>query len=62
MGIATDGAKVKDVIVIAKRSKYPLLMRRGSSGRFRFLGQGYVDGIMYGEALQESSFGKIEIK
>jgi hypothetical protein len=62
MGIATQGAKLKDVVVIVKGKEYPILMRRGSSRRVRFLGQAYVDCIMYGEALQENSFGNIEIE
>ncbi|KAJ4293325.1 hypothetical protein N0V90_008607 [Kalmusia sp. IMI 367209] len=62
MGIATNMIERGDAIMIVKGSEYPLVMRKGSEGRWKLLGQAYVEDIMYGEALEGNAIGNIEIE
>ena len=62
MGIASQGTREGDNIVVVKNVHYPFLMRKLPSGRYRYLSLAYIDGIMQGESVNQISFSRIEIE
>lgn len=51
MGLCPDLSRKKDLVVILHGVPTPLVLRRLKNGTFRIIGQLYVHGIMYGEAM-----------
>lgn len=52
MGLGPRSLRPKDVIVVLFGGKLPYILRPIEHGRFRFVGEAYVHGIMEGEALK----------
>jgi hypothetical protein len=55
MGLAVRGVANGDLVVIAKDSNVPLVVRRHEIYGFAFIGEAYVHGIMDGEAVAQAS-------
>ncbi|KAH8601549.1 heterokaryon incompatibility protein-domain-containing protein [Bisporella sp. PMI_857] len=56
VGLGPARSEAGDVIAIFKGAKFPYVLRRHSvEGRWRFMGEAYVHGIMYGELFGERS-------
>jgi hypothetical protein len=52
VGIAPEAVRVGDLVCLILGGQVPLLLRRdGEDGQFRFIGEGYIHGIMDGEAV-----------
>lgn len=55
MGVGVRGAKKGDIVMIARGSQVPYVVRRVGNGTFRFVGEAYVHGVMDGEAVDEAA-------
>ncbi|OCK74923.1 HET-domain-containing protein [Lepidopterella palustris CBS 459.81] len=58
VGLAASGAEVGDQVVLARGCRVPLVLRRrgekdGDGEGWRFVGDAYVHGMMYGECFEE---------
>lgn len=62
VGIAAGGTVVRDAVVVVKDYEYPLMMREGSEGCWKLVGQAYVEGVMYGEVLGGRTFEDVDIE
>jgi hypothetical protein len=51
LGIGPLEVKIGDKVWILAGAKTPLVLRDGSPGRKKLLGEAYVYGLMYGEVL-----------
>lgn len=49
VGLAPDHAKVGDVLAIFLGGSFPYVVRGNGDGTYKFIGDAYVHGIMYGE-------------
>jgi hypothetical protein len=57
-GMATEGAMVGDVICVLAGCNFPVLLRETEKrGRFRLIGECYLDGIMHGEMIDLDTDG-----
>lgn len=52
MCLVPDEAEIDDIIALLDGCQVPFLLRQ-SRGKFRLIGDCYVHGIMYGEALKD---------
>jgi hypothetical protein len=52
VGLAPAHVEKGDLIVIFFGGKFPYIIRRNNDGRFAFIGEAYVHGIMYGEFME----------
>jgi hypothetical protein len=52
VGLAPDHVQEGDLIVIFFGGKFPYIIRKTDDGRFIFIGEAYVHGIMYGEFIE----------
>ncbi len=50
LGMGHSTLKVDDQVWLLAGSKSPVLLRPTGKGRFEFIGEAYVDGLMFGEA------------
>ncbi|PVH86383.1 HET-domain-containing protein [Cadophora sp. DSE1049] len=63
VGLAPAGAEIDDVVCILLGCRYPVILRRRSDGDgYVCVGEAYVDGFMYGEAMRGSSGGVEEMR
>jgi hypothetical protein len=64
VGLGPISTQTGDLICILAGAKFPYILRKCSRtcGSFELVGEGYVHGIMYGEAMQQSaSWTEIEL-
>ncbi|KAK8108448.1 hypothetical protein PG984_014249 [Apiospora sp. TS-2023a] len=61
MGVGPDNLTKGAVVCIIQNLDFPVLLDRGSEGRYRLIGVCYVSGIMHGEALEGREFTRVEI-
>lgn len=54
MGTAVRGVQKDDVVIIARGSEVPYVVRRQADGTCRFVGEAYLHGVMDGEAVVEA--------
>jgi hypothetical protein len=54
LALVAPGAREGDAIGIIQGGKTPLIMRPNTTGTWQVLGDGYVHGIMHGEAWDDS--------
>lgn len=52
LGIGPDTTELGDIICIFHGARVPFLLRRQRDGRFRLIGEAYVDGIMDGQVTE----------
>lgn len=58
MGLGSGFITVGDVVVVTPGCSTPIVLRpEGRSGEYRFVGDAYVDGYMYGRAVQKLDAG-----
>ena len=62
LGLAPRAVKVGDVVVLLRGSKTPCLLRTLENGKWRVIGQCYLDGWMYGEIPEGRKMGNSEEK
>jgi hypothetical protein len=74
IGLALEGARVGDEIWLAKGARVPVVLRpegekkrlgaeveEGGLGPYRFVGDAYVHGVMYGECFEPERCGQVSI-
>ena len=49
VGLVPNHSKVVDVLIIFRGGKFPSVVRGNGDGTYRFIGDAYVHGIMYGQ-------------
>jgi hypothetical protein len=54
VGLVPDHAKVRDVLAIFTSGKFPYVVRGNGDGTYKFIGDAYMDGIMYGGSRRTS--------
>jgi len=54
VGLAPDHTEVGDMIVIFLGGKFPYVVRGNGDGTYRFIGEAYIHGIMYGEFMENA--------
>jgi hypothetical protein len=72
--LALEGARVGDEIWLAKGARVPVVLRpegekkrlgaeveEGGLGPYRFVGDAYVHGVMYGECFEPERCGQVSI-
>lgn len=63
VGLAPAAAEVGDVVCILLGCRYPVILRNKShEGRYKCIGEAYVDGYMYGEAMSGLDDGTEEVR
>lgn len=62
LGVGSHTVRKGDCVFVLKGFDYPVLLRESGNGRYTVLGEIYVRGIMFGEALEGKVFGRIEIE
>jgi hypothetical protein len=63
LGLAPSETRTGDAVIVLQGARAPFIFREDRSGRFENIGQAYVRGIMFGEALlnMEFSFESLEV-
>lgn len=61
VGMGTGFMAPGDIVVVPLGCHSPIVLRPESRGEYRFVGDVYVDGYMYGEAVNEWKEGKKEL-
>lgn len=59
--LSSEHVKRGDVVALIRGTQVPFILRRQIGGAFRLVSEAYVDGIMDGEAAENSKFGVIEL-
>ncbi|KAI0449742.1 heterokaryon incompatibility protein-domain-containing protein [Xylaria acuta] len=62
LGQVPIGSEPGDRICILVGGETPYVIRPTGQGRYRLIGEAYVDGVMHGEALEESKYQDEEIQ
>jgi hypothetical protein len=60
-----ENAEIGDRVVLVKGGRQPLVLRRdgsGGQGRYRFVGEAYLHGLMDGERFEESKCVEMRIR
>ena len=60
-----ENAEIGDRVVLVKGGRQPLVLRRdgsGGQGRYRFVGEAYVHGLMDGERFEEAKCAEMRIR
>lgn len=61
VGLSTEHVQRGDTIAILKGAQVPFILRAHGEGTYRLIGEAYIDGIMDGEAVHETTWQPIEI-
>jgi hypothetical protein len=56
IGLAPMAAQVGDILVVLNGCSVPVVFRPGIDGRFQFVGECYIHGMMDGEAVENLGF------
>lgn len=57
LGLALSLSVVGDIVALVRGGRAPFIMRRcGLSRRYKIVGQAYIRGVMFGEALERQDF------
>ncbi|KAH6703073.1 putative heterokaryon incompatibility protein 6, OR allele, partial [Leptodontidium sp. MPI-SDFR-AT-0119] len=59
--LSSEYVKQGDVVALIKGSQVPFILRRESDGQYQLIGEAYVDGIMDGEAMENSEWCDVNI-
>ena len=59
--LSSKHVKPGDVIALIKGTQVPFILRCRTGGAYQLVSEAYVDGIMDGEAAENSKFGDIEL-
>ncbi|CAG9981192.1 unnamed protein product [Clonostachys byssicola] len=59
--LSYDSVRKGDMIALIKGTQVPFVLRRQDEKSYLLIGEAYVDGIMDGEAVENSSFGDIHL-
>jgi hypothetical protein len=62
IGLGPEWTKVGDSICFIPGNETPLLLRRVDDGRYSFVGECYVHGLMDGEVWEHERSGPIELQ
>jgi len=62
VGLAPQGTRVGDEIWIFVGATTPFVIRRIDGGAYKFIGNGYVHGIMKGELMEDLEKGRYELR
>jgi hypothetical protein len=58
LGLAPSVTDVGDGVAVLKGARAPFILRRCGNRRFKIIGQAYIRGVMFGEALGSEEFKK----
>ncbi|KAI0534298.1 HET-domain-containing protein [Xylaria digitata] len=61
LGLGYDNIKAGDVVAILRGAQVPYILRMQRTGKYNFITESYVDGIMDGETLQGATFTWLDI-
>ena len=59
--LGPEYAERGDFIALIKGSQVPFILRRQSDGQYQLIGEAYVDGIMDGEAMENSKWCEVNL-
>ncbi|KAJ9652746.1 hypothetical protein H2198_008018 [Neophaeococcomyces mojaviensis] len=59
--LSSEHVKKGDVVALIKGTQVPFILRRRTSGVYQLVSEAYVDGIMDGEAAEDTKFAPIEL-
>lgn len=59
--VSSEHVKQGDVIALIKGTQVPFILRRQTGGVYQLVSEAYVDGIMNGEAAEDTKFATIEL-
>ena len=59
--VSSEHVKRGDFIALVKGTQVPLILRRQTRGVYQLVSEAYVDGIMDGEAADDTEFATIEL-
>lgn len=62
MGIGTGFLSHRDIVCVPLGCSTPVILREQINGEYRFVGDAYVDGYMYGRAVDELGDGRRELR
>jgi hypothetical protein len=62
IGLVSGNVRQGDEVWLLEGSKVPLVIRKQTEGRGRFIGDGYIHGIMYGEAFKAGDCGDLMLE
>jgi len=57
--LGPEYAKRGDFIALLKGAQVPFILRHQSDGQYQLIGEAYVDGIMDGEAMENSKWSEV---
>ncbi|MCJ1447425.1 MAG: hypothetical protein MMC23_007936 [Stictis urceolatum] len=56
LGLGPSCVQIDDILVLVLGADMPYILREGEDGKYRLVGECYVDGIMDGQALDDATF------
>ncbi|KAL3417252.1 Heterokaryon incompatibility protein 6, OR allele 5 [Phlyctema vagabunda] len=59
--LGPEYAEAGDFVALIKGTQVPFILRRQSDGQYRLIGEAYVDGIMDGEAMENSKWRDVNL-
>jgi hypothetical protein len=60
--VSSEHVKPRDVVALVKGLQVPLILRRqNNTGKYELISEAYVDGIMDGEAADDTKFASVEL-
>lgn len=62
MGMGTGFLRNGDIVCVPLGCSTPVILREERNGEYRFIGDAYVDGYMYGRAVDELGDGRRELR
>lgn len=62
MGMGTGFMQHGDIVCVPLGCSTPVILRKQRNGEYRYVGDAYVDGYMYGKAVDELEEGKRELR
>lgn len=61
MVLSSEYAKQGDFVAVIGGAQVPFILRYRSGGQYQLISEAYVDGIMDGEAMENSKFDSINL-
>jgi hypothetical protein len=59
--LGPEYAELGEFVALIKGTQVPFILRRQSDGQYRLIGEAYVDGIMGGEAMENSKWCEVNL-
>ena len=59
--LSSEHVKQGDFVALIKGGQVPFILRRQTTGQYQLIGEAYVDGIMDGEAMDDSKWNRMHL-